>query len=621
MGSLRRLPGRTLTPIQKVTGPRMSDDPTPMQHYEDEELDRARVLSNGQVLAFIAGYWQRRPWLLSAAVGLTLVSVGFDLLMPHAAENLVDAVSAGPANAHGAWRAWMVFVGVFLAFSVVRNIAFRFWNPLAARNMEEMINEGFARVQSFSADWHADTFAGSTVRRVSRAMWGYDVVSDAVVLWLGPALLVLIGLTVQMLLRWPLVGAFCAVMVTLYIISNIVLANVYVRQANLRSVAMDSRIGGALADSVTSNPTVRAFGAEPREESRIAAVTRDWRKAVLVTWGRYIDIWLFHNLLLVALQGGLTGLMLLQWSQGRATSGAVAFVITSFLQMSGYLRNIGENIRQMQKGLADAEDVARYARMSPQVADHPEAAPLGGALGEIELQNVTFRYKSAEAPLYQDFSLRVAPGERLALVGVTGSGKSTFVKLLQRLYDLEAGRILIDGQDIARVSQQSLRRAIAVVPQDPALFHRTIAENIGYARPGATMDEIILAARRARAHDFISGLAKGYDTLVGERGVKLSGGERQRVAIARAFLADAPILVLDEATSSLDVETEVEVQAATEELMKGRTTIVIAHRLSTIRGADRILVFQGGRIIEEGRHADLVARGGAYARLHAVTQG
>ena len=321
------------------------------------------------------------------------------------------------------------------------------------------------------------------------------------------------------------------------------------------------------------------------------------------------------------LQAGLTGLMLMLWSRGQATSGAVAFVITSFLQMSGYLRNIGENIRQMQKGLADAEDVARYAQMQPQVADHPHAAVFGGELGEIVLDKVTFRYKSAETPIYKDFSLRIAPGERLALVGVTGSGKSTFVKLLQRLYDLEAGRILIDGQDISGVSQQSLRRAIAVVPQDPALFHRTIAENIGYARPGATMDEIILAARRARAHDFICGLTKGYETLVGERGVKLSGGERQRVAIARAFLADAPILVLDEATSSLDVETEVEVQAATEELMKGRTTIVIAHRLSTIRGADRILVFQGGKIIEEGRHGELVAKGGAYARLHAVTQG
>ncbi|HQP21006.1 MAG TPA: ATP-binding cassette domain-containing protein, partial [Phenylobacterium sp.] len=190
-----------------------------------------------------------------------------------------------------------------------------------------------------------------------------------------------------------------------------------------------------------------------------------------------------------------------------------------------------------------------------------------------------------------------------------------------RLYDLDGGRILIDGQDIAGVTQQSLRRAIAVVPQDPALFHRTIAENIAYARPGAMPDEIELAARRARAHEFIARLPKGYETLVGERGVKLSGGERQRVAIARAFLADAPILVLDEATSSLDVETEREVQGAMEALMAGRTTIVIAHRLSTIRHADRILVFEQGRVVEEGRHAELVDRGGAYARLHAVAQG
>ncbi|MCR4532827.1 ABC transporter ATP-binding protein, partial [Acinetobacter venetianus] len=174
-----------------------------------------------------------------------------------------------------------------------------------------------------------------------------------------------------------------------------------------------------------------------------------------------------------------------------------------------------------------------------------------------------------------------------------------FVKLIQRLYDLDEGRILIDGQDIAQVQQGSLRRAIAVVPQDPALFHRSIAENIAYARPDATADEVMLAAKRARAHDFIARLPNGYDTLVGERGVKLSGGERQRVAIARAFLADAPILVLDEATSSLDVETERLVQAAMEELMVGRTTIVIAHRLSTIRGADRILVFDRGRIVEE----------------------
>ena len=215
----------------------------------------------------------------------------------------------------------------------------------------------------------------------------------------------------------------------------------------------------------------------------------------------------------------------------------------------------------------------------------------------------------------------MAPGERIALVGPTGAGKSTFVKLIQRLYDVQGGRILIDGQDISKVSQTSLRRAIAVVPQDPALFHRSIAENIAYARPDATADEVMLAAKRARAHDFIARLPNGYETPVGERGVKLSGGERQRVAIARAFLADAPILVLDEATSSLDVETERQVQAAMEELMVGRTTIVIAHRLSTIRGADRILVFDRGRIVEEGRHAELIDKGGFYARLHAVTEG
>jgi ATP-binding cassette subfamily B protein len=289
--------------------------------------------------------------------------------------------------------------------------------------------------------------------------------------------------------------------------------------------------------------------------------------------------------------------------------------------MTGYLRNIGDNIRMTQKGMDDTEDVARYATMAPQVIDAHAAKAFRPDLGEIVFDRVVFRYKSAAAPLYDHFTLRIAPGERVALVGPTGAGKSTFVKLIQRLYDVDAGQILVDGQDIAHVSQGSLRRAIAVVPQDPALFHRTLSENIAYARPDATQDEVELAAKRARAHDFIGKLPAGYKTLVGERGVKLSGGERQRVAIARAFLADAPILVLDEATSSLDVETERQVQAAMEELMVGRTTIVIAHRLSTIRGADRILVFEDGRIVEEGKHADLVQKGGAYARLHAVTEG
>ncbi|WP_309605772.1 ABC transporter ATP-binding protein [Phenylobacterium sp.] len=590
-------------------------------HYEDADDTRERVLKNRQVLGFISKFWLRRPWLLVGTVALTLVAIGFDLSLPWAAGRLVDAVGLGPANPDPAWRAWAIFVGVYLAFSVIRNTAMRFLIPMSARNMKDMTDEAFQRVQTFSADWHADSFAGSTVRRLSRAMWGYDVVTDAALIWFGPAAIVLGGLCVMMAVRWPMVGAFALAVTVLYIVSNIVLTSLYARPLNLKSVALDSRIGGAIADSISSNATVKAFGAEAREDERIAGVTEMWLQATMKTWNRFTDLWLIHNIMLVVLQAGMTGLLVRLWSQGRASAGDIAFAITSFMLMSGYLRNVGDNIRMAQRGLDDSEDVARYATMAPQVRDAAGAPTFRSELGEIVFDRVVFRYKSAEQPLYDHFTLRIAPGERVALVGPTGAGKSTFVKLIQRLYDLESGQILVDGQDIATVSQGSLRRAIAVVPQDPALFHRSLAENIAYARPGATADEVALAARRARAADFIARLPAGYGTLVGERGVKLSGGERQRVAIARAFLADAPILVLDEATSSLDVETERQVQAAMEELMVGRTTIVIAHRLSTIRGADRILVFDDGRIVEEGRHAELVQRGGAYARLHAVTEG
>ena len=590
-----------------------------MEQYEDEEAGQDRASNNGKVLKFMARYWLRHPVLLGCTIGLTLVAISFESAMPEVASRLMRVITDGERTGDRVWWAWAGFIAIFIGGTLSRNVAFRFWNPLAAKNMEEMTNEGFQRVQTFSADWHADTFAGSTVRRISRAMWGYDTVSDAVVLWMAPSIIVLFALTVQMLLKWPLVGAFAAMMAVLYITSNVLFANYYVRPANLRSVAMDSRIGGALSDSVTSNPTVRGFGAEAREEERIGIVTATWRERVLDTWTRYINVWLIHNLLLVLLQAGLSGLVIWQWTKGQADAPAVVFVILAFQTISSQLRQMGDWIRMTQKGLADAEDVANYAEMTPQIADRPGAPDFRPDVGEIVFDDVDFAYKSAENALYQDFSLRIAPGERVALVGATGSGKTTFVKLLQRLYDVQKGRILIDGQNVSAVTQGSLRRAIAVVPQDPALFHRSIAENIGYSRPGATEDEIILAAKRARAHEFIAKLPKGYDTLVGERGVKLSGGERQRVAIARAFLADAPILVLDEATSSLDVETERDVQAATEELMKGRTTVVIAHRLSTIRGADRILVFQDGKVIEEGRHGELVDLGGAYARLHSVT--
>jgi ATP-binding cassette subfamily B protein len=301
---------------------------------------------------------------------------------------------------------------------------------------------------------------------------------------------------------------------------------------------------------------------------------------------------------------------------GRATPGDVTYVLTSYYIIHAYLRDVGMHINNLQRSVNDMEELVAIHDEPIGIADAADAKPIDVQGGRIVFDDVTFHYGGHRAPLYDGLSVDIRAGERVGLVGRSGSGKTTFVKLVQRLYDVTGGRILIDGQDIAKATQQSLRSQIAIVQQDPILFHRTLAENIAYGRPGASMAAIEQAARLANAHDFILRLPKGYGTLVGERGVKLSGGERQRVALARAFLADAPVLILDEATSSLDSESEALIQQAMERLMKGRTSIVIAHRLSTVRSLDRILVFDRGEIVEQGTHAALTARvGGIYRGL------
>ncbi|MDB5453563.1 MAG: ABC-type multidrug transport system, ATPase and permease component [Caulobacteraceae bacterium] len=589
--------------------------------HDDEDDGTPRTLSNLQVLGFVARRWMSQPGRFAMLTGLFLVSTACEVSIPWAAGALIDAVSAPERIARAGWIAWASLSAVYLIFFTARMTAFRIMNRFSSLAMQTLVADGFTAVQKFSADWHASAFAGATVRKVSRAMWGFDAVTDAILLSLMPTVIVLVGLTVSIGVRWPAAGLLAGAVVAAFIVFNLAVSKYYIRPVNLVSNRLDTAIGGSLADAISNNAVVKSFGSEAREEARFSEVAASWQRAVQKTWGRFNNVGIASYVLQLILQAGTTGLLVWAWANGRATPGDVAFGITSFMMMQGYLRSFNEMTRNLQRGLDDTLDVAQFVRTPPQLADAPGAAAFGGLLGEIVFDRVTFGYANQGGPLYRDFSLRIRPGERIALVGATGAGKSTFVKLLQRLYDVQSGAIFIDGQDIAQVTQGSLRRAIAVVPQDPALFHRSIGENIAYARPDATREEIALAARRARAQDFIAALPAGYDTLVGERGVKLSGGERQRVAIARAFLADAPILVLDEATSSLDVETERKVQEATEELMAGRTTIVIAHRLSTIRNADRILVFENGRVVEEGRHRDLVASGGVYARLHAVAEG
>jgi ATP-binding cassette, subfamily B, bacterial len=579
---------------------------------------KARI---GQIMAYLWGHWSSQPLGLTLVVTLMMASAICELLLPLVSGKIVEALSKGPSASATAFHFFTIFAAAAAGQFFLRNVLVRVWSHFAAQNMKSITVNSFADVQRFSSQWHADNFAGATVRRVSRAMWAYDTLSDNFLWFILPGAMVLLGLTGMMWVEWPIIGAYVGGSIALFTLSSVLLAKYYIQDANEKSNSADTEIGASLADAVSANPTVKAFGAENRELTRFTGVVENWRALVRITWLRYSDGWLINNVILWCLQVGLLGLVLLEWQAGRASAGDATFALTSYFLIASYLRNLGETVQQIQRGFADIEDAVAYSFETEDVSDAHGAPAFVKGAGEIVFDRVSFGYKGQEGSLYNDFSLTIAPGETVALVGQTGSGKSTFVKLLQRLYDVEGGAIRIDGQDVRSVQQSSLRAGIALVPQDPALFHRSLHENIAYARNDATDQEVENAARSASALDFIAKLPKRFNTPVGERGVKLSGGERQRVALARAFLADARILILDEATSSLDTQTERDVQDAMKRLAKDRTTILIAHRLSTVREADRILVFDNGRIVEQGNHRALISQGGVYARLNALSVG
>jgi ATP-binding cassette subfamily B protein len=296
-------------------------------------------------------------------------------------------------------------------------------------------------------------------------------------------------------------------------------------------------------------------------------------------------------------------------------------IVNYSMTVMGELWDVNNIFRTINRVFGDAYEMTMILVTTNNVVDVSNAKKLSVKKGELEFDNVRFKHHDAKEAIFDNFNLDIKPGERIGLVGVSGSGKTTLTKLLLRFADVQAGEIRIDGQDISKVQQVSLRESIAYVPQETSLFHRSIADNIAYAHPNATRAEIIRAAKLANAHEFIKDLPDGYETLVCERGIKLSGGQRQRVAIARAILKDAPILVLDEATSALDSESEALIQDALIKLMKGRTSIVVAHRLSTIASLDRIVVLENGKIIEQGSHAELIKKGGAYNKLWSRQSG
>lgn len=575
-------------------------------------------------IGLLSTYWWRRPTQFGIAMIFLSGMVISDLIMPVAAGIMVDRIVTSietGADMSSARHALYIFSVAGMALFLFKWLHSRVWNKFAATNMAELIDETFEKVQRFSSDWHANTFAGATVRKVTRGKWAYDAISQ--ILWvhflqLG---LVVLGITIIMLIRYPLVGVLFVGTIAIYIGLSTWLAIKYVRPANVRAAEADSAIGASIADSITNNAAVKAFGAEQREDSLFRSVSGRWMHLGNASWNRGQDLAVIQQFLWTVLQLTTIFVLIEMARRGVATAGDVTFVLTTNFMLGGRLRQVGDHIRQLQRASSEFADVVDFHRREVQVRDDDRAPVLSADRGRVEFDKVTFSYNKNIAPIYEDFSIDIRPGERIGLVGPSGAGKSTFVKLIQRLYDLDSGEIRIDGQRIDRVTQSSLRQAVALVPQDPLLFHRSLAENIAYARPSAKMEDIQSAAIRARASNFIDGLEYGFDTLVGERGIKLSGGERQRVAIARAFLADSPIVIFDEATSSLDTITERYIQEAMTELMENRTTIIIAHRLSTVRDVDRILVFDKGSIVEQGSHEDLMALpNGRYKALHLLQE-
>jgi ATP-binding cassette subfamily B multidrug efflux pump len=384
---------------------------------------------------------------------------------------------------------------------------------------------------------------------------------------------------------------------------------------------------GRITDAYTNIATVKLFSHAGREAGYARSAMREFLATVYAQMRLVSGFEIVNHALGIALIGATAGATLWLWTKGEVGAGAVAAASAMALRLNGISHWVMWEMASLFEHVGTVQDGILTLSRPQAVVDRADAVPLRVTRGELRFEGLSFRYGGADAPRVVDgLTLRVRPGEKIGLVGRSGAGKSTIVNLLLRFYDVEAGRILIDGQDIAGVTQESLRAQIGMVTQDTSLLHRSVRDNIVYGRPEAAEDDIRRAAERAEAHEFITGLAdpkgrRGYDAHVGERGVKLSGGQRQRIAIARVMLKDAPILLLDEATSALDSEVEAAIQASLYRLMEGKTVVAIAHRLSTIAAMDRLVVLDRGRIVEEGDHKSLLERGGLYARLWAHQSG
>ena len=584
----------------------------------------AAPLKRSTVKRTLQRFWavtRMQPGITALSV---ITSAGYTALLTYANTYvmglIVDRVQAGPVAPDQVAAVFGPYVLALLLVNAVGQ-AFSKLQDYTVYKLEMNGNYHLARLcfdtlSNQSMTFHTSRFGGSLVSQTSRFMGGYTALVDVVVYSLIPTVAAVVCTLVTLVPVAPLFVLILFVLLTVYVVAAYFMYN-KILPLTAATAKAQNKLSGVLSDAVTNILAVKTYGREDFERGLFDAANTEAIETERVSMrammrrgamtSTLITIIMFVTSIFVA--GGNAWLGI--------SAGTLVMMFTYTYQLTMRFNYFNSMLARMNRAVGDAAEMTRILDEPRLVEDAPDAAELAVGDGAIDFEHLSFRYLDAAEGdyVFRDLDLHVPAGQRIGLVGRSGSGKTTLTKLLLRLSDVQEGRVLVDGQDISRCTQQSLRRQIAYVPQEALLFHRSIGENIAYGKPDATVEEIRDAAAQANALEFIDRLPAGLDTMVGERGVKLSGGQRQRIAIARAILADAPILVLDEATSALDSESEAAVQGALENLMRGRTAIVVAHRLSTVASLDRIVVLDGGEIVEDGTHAELSQAGGVYEGL------
>lgn len=577
----------------------------------------AKMVPLRLIISYFLPHIRKYKWsfyLVFIGYGMSFFLGG--IIQPLYYKEIMDTVTSAE-NSTAVANKLVELVWAVGAIIVIRNIGHRLTDYVMvfcqSKILQELNNYTLAKLQDHSYQFFVNNFQGSLVAKTRRFVRSFEALHDKIVYSFLQTVIQLLGVFVVLFLIAPAIAWFFALWCLLFIGLSVLLVQKK-RIYDLKEAAADSRKTGGLADAITGFLNIKTFAALSKEIERFEEITDDEEKARRSAWNFNNLIMIVHSVVWLVLE--VVGLYLVVkfWIDGAVSAGTIVLVQTYFMVIGGIMWNLREAITSSMRAVSDASEMIEIFEQRPDILDPAYPEPCRIKDGRIVFDRASFAYGDSIS-VFKDFNLVIEPKQKVGLVGSSGAGKTTVTKLLLRFVDVVGGSIIIDGQDITKMAQDELRDKIAYVPQDPVLFHRSLRENIAYGRPDASEEEIIEVAKKANAHDFIARFPQGYDTFVGERGVKLSGGERQRIAVARATLKNAPILILDEATSSLDSLSEKYVQEAFAWLMEGRTVIVIAHRLSTIRRMDRIIVLDYGSILEEGKHEELIRKKGMYYNL------